>query len=91
MSYTERNKSRLIPTWIDTENFDEDAFETYEENGFMVIDREIYRVDWDLNGSRSTTEYFADVNVDDHGVIHFHTLHHNGGASLTEVIENALT
>lgn len=89
MSYTERNKGRLIPTWIDTENFDDNAFEAYEENGFMVIDREIYRVDWDVNSSKS--DYFTDVNVDSNGVIHFHTLHDNGGASLTEVIENALT
>lgn len=89
MSHTERNKGRLYPTWIDTENFNDEAFETYEENGFVVIDREIYKPDWDVRGS--TGEYFADVKVDDHGVIHFHTLHHNGGAHWTEVVESALS
>lgn len=89
MSYTERNKGRLYPTFIDTENFDDDAFETYEENGYVVIDREIYRPDWDVRGSNY--EYFSDVAVDAHGVIHFHTLHHNGCAHWTELVENALS
>lgn len=89
MSHTERNKGRLYPMFIDTENFDDEAFETYEENGFVVIDREIYKPDWDVKGSEG--EYFADVKVDDRGVIHFHTLHHNGGAHWTEVVESALS
>lgn len=88
MSSTERNKGRLYPTFIDTENFDDEAFENYEENGYVVIDREIYNPRFDVQGS--TGEYFADVTVDAHGVIHFHTLHHNGGAHWTEVLENAL-
>lgn len=88
MSHTERNKGRLHPTWIDTENFDEEAFEAYEESGYIVIDREIYRVDWDVK--YSTSDSFSDVKVGIAGVIHFHTMHHNGGASLQEVIEGAL-
>lgn len=89
MSNTERNKGRLYPTFIDTELFDEEAFEAYEENGYVVIDREIYKPYWDVRGS--TSDYFADVKVDSHGVIHFHTLHHNGGAHWTEVVESALS
>lgn len=89
MSGPERNKGRLIPTGIDTESFDDDAIETYEENGFVVIDREIYKVEWDVKSSNY--EYFADVKVDERGVIHFHTLHHNGGANWTEVVENSLS
>lgn len=88
MSTTERNKGRLIPMFIDTENFDEEAFSIYEEHGYAVIDNEIYKIDWDVRGSQC--EYFADVKVDGHGVIHFHTLHHNGGAHWTEVVEHAL-
>lgn len=89
MSSTERNKGRLIPTNIDTENFDEEAFENYEENGFVVLDREIYEVSWDIKGHQES-DHFADVSVDGYGVIHFHTMHHNGGAHWTEVVENAL-
>lgn len=89
MSSTERNKGRLYPMFIDTELFSDETFEDYEENGYVVIDREIYRPDWDVRGS--TGEYFADVKVDPHGVIHFHTLHHNGGADWTEIVESALS
>jgi hypothetical protein len=88
MSYLERNNGRLYPIWVDTENFDDEAFEAYEENGYMVIDREIYRVDWDVKSSQSGG--FSDVKVGIQGIIHFHTMHHNGGASLSEVIEDAL-
>lgn len=90
MSEMERNKGRLIPTGIDTELFGEEEFETYHENGFMVIDGEIYQVEWDVK--RDTDCYsFADVSVDtDDGMIHFHTMHYNGGGCLSEVIERAL-
>jgi len=88
MSFTERNKGRLIPTGIDTELFDDEAIETYEENGFVVIDREIYKPEFEV--FRCDEEGFAYVNVDDDGVIHFHTQHYNGGGHWTEVVENAL-
>lgn len=86
MSTMERNKGRLIPQYIDTELFDDEAFESYSENGFVVIDREIYSVDWDVKSEQDCTD-FAEVGVDELGVIHFHTLHYNGGANWTEVVE----
>lgn len=89
MSSYERNKGRLIPQNVDTENFDEEAFDLYRENGFEVIDGEIYGVDWDVQGKTDCYD-FADVIVDTYGVIHFHTLHHNGGADWTEVVESRL-
>jgi hypothetical protein len=88
MSSYERNKGRLIPTGIDTENFDDDAIEMYEENGFVVIDGEIYKAEFEVYGSEYSG--FSYVNVDDKGVIHFHTLHHNDGAHWTEVVESRL-
>lgn len=90
MSRMERNKGRLIPTGIDTENFDDDAIETYEENGFVVIDGEIYKPEFEVYGSMPEDNGFAYVDVDENGVIHFHTLHHNGGAHWTEVVESHL-
>lgn len=89
MSSYERNKGRLIPQNVDTENFDEEAFDFYRENGFEVIDGEIYKADWDVQGETEFKD-FADVTVDGYGVIHFHTLHHNGGAHWTEVVESRL-
>lgn len=90
MSDMERNKGKLIPQYIDTEGFDEGAFEAYEENGFVVIDNEIYAVEWEIR--RQTDCYdFADVSVDKQtGVIDFHTYHYNGGGHWTEVVQDAL-
>ncbi|ANA49223.1 hypothetical protein PMW_98 [Pseudomonas phage phiPMW] len=89
MSDTERNKGKLIPTGIDTEGFTEDCYSTYEENGFVVIDGEIYTVEWEVH--RETVCYnFADVKINDDGSIDFHTLHYNDGAHWTEVIESRL-
>lgn len=89
MSDIERNKGKLIPTGIDTEGFSEDDYSTYEENGFVVIDGEIYTVEWEVY--RETECYsFADVKVMDDGTIYFHTLHYNGGAHWTEVVESQL-
>ena len=89
MSTVERNKGRLIPTGIDTELFSEETFGDYEENGFVVIDNEIYSVEFDVENEKDCS-YFAAVHVDDKGVIHFHTLHNNGGAHWTEIVESQL-
>lgn len=89
MSEMERNKGKLIPIGVDTELFSEEDFETYQENGFMVIDNEIYEVKWFVR--RDTDCYdFAEVRENDDGSIDFHTYHYNGGACLEEVIEGKL-
>lgn len=89
MSTVERNKGKLIPTNVDTEFFSEDDFDSYTENGYMVIDGEIYEVEWEVEGEYDCS-YFADVVVNADGSINFHTLHYNGGGSLEEVIESQL-
>ena len=90
MSDYERNKGKLVPQFIDTELFDEEAFEAYEENGFVVINREIYKVEWETERFTGWVE-FADVRENPDGSINFHTLHYNGSASWTEIVEEALT
>lgn len=45
MSDMERNKGRLIPTYTDTDLFQEHDFDMYRDNGFEVIDGEVYEVD----------------------------------------------
>lgn len=89
MSEVERNKGKLIPQDIDTELFDDEAFEDYEENGFVVIDREIYAVEWEVKRD-TCSDYFADVTENPDGSIDFHTMHYNGGGHWTEVVEYAL-
>ena len=89
MSEMERNKGRLIPTGIDTSDFSEDDFDTYHENGFLEVDGEIYEVEWEVRRGSDGVE-FADVQVNRDGSIDFHTYHYNGGASLSEVIEDEL-
>ena len=89
MSEFERNKGKLIPTGVDTEHFTEDDFDTYTENGFAVIDGEIYEVEWEVEREVGGYE-FVDVEQHKDGTITFHTYHYNGGAHWTEVIEHAL-
>lgn len=88
MSDMEHNKGKLIPTNIDTELFDEDAFEQYTDNGFVVIDGEIYSVEWEIK--RGELYDFAYVDEHEDGSIDFNTYHYNGGAHWTEVVEEAL-
>ena len=61
----------------------------YTENGFAVIDGEVYEVQWEVERDNDVPE-FADVCVNEDGSIDFHTYHYNGGAHWTEVIEGAL-
>lgn len=89
MSDYERNKGKLIPIHIDTEHFTDEEWETYEENGFAVIDGEIYEVQWEVKQENDVPE-FAQVSKNPDGTIDFHTYHYNGGAHWTEVVENAL-
>lgn len=88
MSEMEHNKGKLIPANIDTENFTEEDFENLEDNGFVLIDGEVYEVDWEV---RHGDAYgFAYVTENKDGSIDFITLHYNGGAHWTEVVEDAL-
>lgn len=89
MSTIERNKGRLVPANIDTENYTDEDFDTLHENGLVLIDGEIYEVEWEIKGEKDC-DYFADVKVNTDGSIDFHTLHYNGGTYWTEVIEGAL-
>ena len=89
MSSMERNKGKLIPTGIDTENYTDNDFDTLAENNMYVINGEVYEVQWEVNGDTDCF-HFADVKVNPSGTIDFHTMHYNGGAFWTEVIEDAL-
>ena len=89
MSTVERNKGKLVPVGVDTEHFTDDDWDTYTENGFMVIDGEVYEVIYEVEAEKDCS-YFAEVTCNSDGSIDFHTLHYNGGGSLEEVIETAL-
>lgn len=89
MSDYERNKGKLIPVDVDTEHFSEDDYDTYFENGFAVIDGEVYEVEWEVEGVTDAPD-FAEVKINEDGTINFHTYHYNGVAHWTEVVENEL-
>lgn len=89
MSDMERNKGKLIPVNIDTENFTDEDFDTLFENNIYIIDGEPYEVVWEVRRDTSSSD-FADVKVNEDGSIDFHTYHYNGGAYWTEVVEDAL-
>lgn len=88
MSEMEHNKGKLIPVDVDTEHFTEEDYEQYTENGFAVIDGEIYEVEWEVR--RGELYDFAYVTENEDSSIDFNTYHYNGGAHWTEVVENAL-
>lgn len=89
MSSMERNKGKLIPLNIDTENFTGEDLETCYENGQVIIDDEIFDVEWIVKGD--TDSYgFADVVENEDGTIDFHTYHYNGGGDFSEVIGDEL-
>ena len=87
MSGMEYNKGVLIPINVDTELFDEEAFEAYTENGFVRIHDEIYEVKWEVE--RGELDQINNVKVDDDtGIIFFETYHHNGCAHWIELVES---
>lgn len=90
MSDYVRNKGKLIPSGIHPDDTWNDSTwdDIYDSEEYMVIDGEIYIVEYEIQNDICYD--FADVEVDDDGVIHFHTLHHNGGCGLEEVIEGEL-
>ena len=88
MSGMEWNKGKLFPIGVDTEHLTEDEFEAYQENGFVVIDREIYKVEWEAHCAELYD--FAHVKENEDGSIDFNTYHYNGGGHCTEVVERAL-
>ena len=89
MSENERNKGKLIPIGVDTEHFTGDDFDAYDDAGYVIIDREVYEVAWEIFRDTDSTE-FADVKENEDGSIDFHTYHYNGGAHWTEVVGAAL-
>lgn len=91
MSDYERNKGRLKYAGIDTENFTDEDFETYQENGFTVIEGEIYEIEWEVCRDTDTFPEFAEVKEGEDGWISFHTYHYNGSAHWTEVVGGELT
>lgn len=90
MSDYERNKGKLTPVYMDTEHFTEDDWDYIQEEGFVVIEGEVYQVEWEIERATDSDMEFADVTGNDDGSIDFHTYHYNGGAYWTEVVEDAL-
>lgn len=88
MSDYERNKGKLIPVHVDTENFTDEDFDDLEDNGMVLIDGVVYTIEWEV---KSKKDYeFADVKENSDGSIDFHTYHYNGGAHWTELVEKEL-
>lgn len=89
MSEYERNKGKLVPTGIDTENYTGEDFDTLYENGFVIVDGEVYEVEWEVEAETDSYD-FCEVKENEDGSIDFHTLHYNGGGHWTELVEETL-
>jgi len=89
MSTTERNKGTLKYAGIDIENFSEGNFDTHRENGYLVLDGDIYKVTYEVEAEQDVCD-FSEIKEEANGTFSFHTLHYNGGGCLEEVLEEAL-
>lgn len=95
MSTIERNKGKLIPVtledWIkDFPDADYDDLEWDTDGKYVRIEDNVYKVQWEVERELDC-DYFADVVENIDGSINFHTLHYNGAAHWTEVVEQGLT
>lgn len=88
MSTIERSKGRLIPV-TDNPTLCFADFDTLYDMGMFRLNGKEYKVEWEVHSEKDCS-YFADVKENPDGSIDFHTLHYNGGAYWTEVIEDAL-
>jgi hypothetical protein len=88
MSDTVINKGRLVP-YIHIYNITTDTLDHLLDTGdYVQIDNLLYRYEFDIRDQKDL--YFSDVKQDDKGVIHFTTVHYNGGCGLDECITDAL-
>lgn len=89
MSEMEHNKGRLIPTGIDIDDYDPDSLEELlEDHGFVLVDGEVYSVEWEIKQGELYGFQRAFENMD--GTIDFETYHYNGGGHWSECVERAL-
>lgn len=93
MSSLERNKGSLVEIGK-VEDFqhsmdEDDLYDYLEDKGMLQIGDKIYTVAWEVKSDYDSCD-FCDITEDDLGVIHFHSVHYNGGASLEEVLEEEL-
>lgn len=91
MSSLERNKGKMTPTGVKTDGMSwEELDEIYDSGDKVIVNGEVYDVEWEVNGETGDMS-FSDVVKNEDGSITFHTIHYNGGGSLSEAIERALT
>ena len=86
MSDMELNKGTLTPF---TDEITEDMLDDPEEFGLLYIKNRMYRSSFTIRGE-TTGEGFAQVTVNEDESIDFFTYHYNGGAGLSEVIEDTI-
>lgn len=90
MSSLERNKGKMTPTGVKTAGMSwEELDEIYDSGDKIIVNGEVYSVEWEVY-SETDDMSFSDVVKNEDGTITFHTIHYNGGGSLSEVIEQSL-
>ena len=68
-----------------------EMFEEYCDGlGFAKVNGKWYKIEWEIKEDCNGLDGFANVNVNENGVIDFHTYHYNGGAHWSEVVEGAI-
>ena len=87
MSGYERNKGILVP--INPKRLSEEQREDPEEfDNLMAINGGWYIVLYEARNQADTN--ICKIAKNEDGTIEFQTMHHNGGASLQEVLEDGL-
>lgn len=85
MSYTERNKGKLV--FVSNKPFP-DWFDADEDENHCVIADKLYKINLEVKGE----EFYgmAEVTENEDKSIYFDTVHYNGGAHWIEIVEDAL-
>ena len=86
MSTVERNKGKLIP--VDPENVvdssDEDLYDDFRYNHIKIGDK-WFKIEKTI-ATDYDSDYFCDIVDNKDGTFDFHSMHYNGGGSLSEVL-----
>lgn len=89
MSEIERKKGKLIPVSFEAiveeyPNASIDDLRWDTDGNYVRLGGKFYMLELE---DVDVYDYFCEVSEDDWGIIHFHTMYHNGGTCWEEMVE----
>ena len=88
MSNIGRIKGKLYPSGIDTEHFTEEDYESLIKDGMIVIDGEVYEVEYDIDDDVIVP--FTDLVFLENGCVLFDAVYYSDQESLQTLVDEAV-